>query len=278
MRQDPQRILAAHRMDPERRELYVEGHSDRIFLSWLIGDKKNKDARIVESGLVELPDHIPGGEKGRLLAFAREVEGAAAQIRILVDADTDRIMERTAPSNVLLTDKRDLEGYVLRLECVEKVLRLGYLNERLDAREILRRVTALGRELGLMRLMSEVDERDLPFQRTELRGHLTFDGGSISLNSQGYATALLQNADISLKELPEIVSRHQEVTDSYSHLDDEQIVHGKDSIVVLERLLREHGLRSEDTGRLLRCSYERQWVQGHPSLENVYEFLTADSP
>lgn len=274
MRQDPQRILAAHRMDPERRELYVEGHSDRIFLDWLIGDQKNKDARIIEIGLVELPDVITGGEKGRLLAFAREVEGAAAQIKVLADADTDRILERSIPANVLLTDKRDLEGYVLRPECVEKVIRLGYLNDRLDTHQVLREVTSIGRELGILRLMSELDERNLPFQKTELKRHLIINGDSVRLNLERFATALLHNAGISRKELPEIVRRHQEVAETYSHLGDGQIVHGKDSIVVLERLLRVHGLQSEDTGRLLRCSYERQWIQGHPVLERVYEFMT----
>lgn len=275
MRQDPQRILAAHRMDPARRELYVEGHSDRIFLDWLVGDQKSKDARIIEIGLVELLGEITGGEKGRLLTFAREVEGADAQIKVLADADTDRILERSVPTNVLLTDKRDLEGYVLRPECVEKVIRLGYLNDRLDAHHVLREVTSLGRELGILRLMSELDERDLPFQRTELRRHLIINGDSVRFNLEGFATALLHNAGISLKELPEIMRRHREVVETYSHLRDEQIVHGKDSIVVFERLLRAHGLQPEDAGRLLRCSYERQWIQGHPALERVYEFLTA---
>jgi hypothetical protein len=63
VRQDPQRILAAHRMDPARRELYVEGPGDRIFLGWLVGDQKSPDARIIEIDLVELPTDILGGKK-----------------------------------------------------------------------------------------------------------------------------------------------------------------------------------------------------------------------
>lgn len=209
-----------------------------------------------------------------MIGFAKEVEGAGAQIKVFADADTDRILGRSVPSNVWLTDQRDLEGYILRRECVEKVINLGFLNDRLDAEEVLRQVTSLGRELGIFRLMSELDECDLPFQQTDLRGHIVLEGNSIQFNFEGYATALLQNSGVSLKNLPEMVNRHQEVAEEYSHLDDAEIVHGKDAVTVLERYLRTQGLRSEEVGRLLRCSYERQWLDGSPSLKQAYQFLT----
>lgn len=274
MRQPPQRILAAHRMDPARRELYVEGPGDRAFLGWLVGDQKSPDARIIEVRLVELPTGITGGEKGRLIAFASEMEGAGAQIKVFADADTDRILEKSVPSNVWLTDKRDLEGYILRPECIEKVIRLGHLNDRVNADDVLQRVTSLGRELGILRLVSEVDERNLPFQRTELRRHVRINDNDVHFNFDGYVTALLNNAGEGRKQLSEIAARHQELAEDYSSLDDAQLIHGKDAVVVLKRLLRANGLQSEDTGRLLRSTYERKWIKGNPSLEQVYEFLT----
>jgi hypothetical protein len=258
VRRSPKEILAAHRMDPTRRELYVEGRTDRIFLDYLVGPDKSVDARIIEIGLVELGRSAIGGEKGRLIDFAREVEGAGAQIKIFADADTDRILERSIPANVWLTDKRDLEGYILRKECVEKILRLGFLDERLDADEVLRQVTSLGRQLGVLRLMSDIDKRALPFQDTAVRGHITVERTQVEFNLAGYVQALLQNGDISLKQLPEVIERQQEVASQYSHVDDAQIVHGKDALTILERFLRANGLQSEDIGRLLRTSYERQ--------------------
>lgn len=275
MRQDPQRILAAHRMDPGRRELYVEGPGDRIFLGWLVGDQKSPHARIIEVDLVELSSDVTGGKKGRLIAFAGEVEGAGAQIKVFADADTDRILDRAVPSNVWLTDKRDLEGYILRPECIEKIVRLGHLNDRLDVDAILQQATSLGREVGILRLMSDLDKRDLPFQRTDLKRHLRAAKSVVHLNFEGYVTALLQNAGISLKERSEIVNRHHEVAEAYSHVDDVQLIHGKDAIVALGDLLHANGLPSQDTGRLLRCSYERQWITENPYLERVYNFLTA---
>ena len=274
MRRTPNEILAAHRMDPTRRELYVEGREDRLFLDYLVGSDKSADARIIEIGLVELPSGVIGGEKGRIVHFAREVERAPAQIKIFADADTDRILGKSVPANVLLTDSRDLEGYILRKECVEKVIRLGFLNERLDVDEVVRQVASLGRQLGIMRLMSDLDERALPFQDTEAAGHVTIARTEIQFNLEGYAQALLQNADVSLKKLPEIIERYREVANLYSHVDDAQIIQGKDAVDLLERLLRLYGLRSDDIGRLLRSSYERQWMEGHPSLKQAYDFLT----
>lgn len=55
MRRSPREILTAHLMDRERRELYVEGSHDRIFLSWLVGEKRNPNALVAEIGSVELP-------------------------------------------------------------------------------------------------------------------------------------------------------------------------------------------------------------------------------
>jgi hypothetical protein len=116
---------------------------------------------------------------------------------VFADADTDRILDKTVPSNVWLTDKRDLEGYILRPECIEKVIRMGYLNDRLNVDEVLRQARFLGRELGILRLMSDLDERNLPFRRTDLSRHLRIEGDLVNFNIEGYVTALLQNAGIS---------------------------------------------------------------------------------
>jgi len=88
-----------------------------------------------------------------LIAFAEEVEGASAQIKIFADADTDRIFGRSVPANVWLTDNRDLEAYILRKECFEKVIKLGFNDDRVKANDALRQVISLGRQLTVLRLM-----------------------------------------------------------------------------------------------------------------------------
>ena len=123
--------------------------------------------------------------------------------------------------------------------------------------------------------MSELDELELPFQSTEFRGHIAIERNRIRFNFEGYVQALLQKASLSLKRLSEILGRYEELTEEFSHLDDAELVHGKDAVLVFERLLRTHGLRSNETRRLLWCSYERQWIKGYSSLEQAYEFLTS---
>src|SRR5206468_3136096 len=72
LRRDPEAIVTAHLMDRARRELYVEGRRDRIFLDWLISTDRHPDVSVVEISSVNLPE-ISGGERGRLLHFARLV-------------------------------------------------------------------------------------------------------------------------------------------------------------------------------------------------------------
>lgn len=274
MRRAPGAIVAAHKMVPTRRELYVEGPTDKHFLDWLVGNRKTTDVRVVEIDLVDLPGIASGGKKERLLHFTEQVENLGIQIKGFADADTDHIFERAVPSNVILTDNRDLEGYMLREDCIEKLIKLALLDDKLRATDILEKTLSIGRQIGLLRLMSEIDGLELAFQATRVKNYINVEKNIVCLKFENYLRALMQNADISLKYLSEILERHKEVADMYSHLDDSHLVHGKDAVLAIERLLQSHGLRADEAARLLRCSFERQWMNDFPSLKQAYDFLT----
>src|SRR6266542_1133360 len=69
LRRVPETILIAHRMDPGRRELYVEGVRDRVFLNWLVGDGLGLRSAVVPIELVDLPNVDEGGNRERLKRF-----------------------------------------------------------------------------------------------------------------------------------------------------------------------------------------------------------------
>ncbi len=61
IRRTPDAIVIAHRMDPARRELYVEGHRDRLFFCWLMGLAQDVNTKVIEISAVDLPNVEAGG-------------------------------------------------------------------------------------------------------------------------------------------------------------------------------------------------------------------------
>jgi hypothetical protein len=264
--------MAAHLMDPERKELYVEGPRDYLFLTWLLAGRMNPDATVREIAGVDLPDQLAGGRKGRLIHFANLLSDRHPRIRMFADADWDRILNRPVPGRVWLTDHRDMEGYILREECFDKVLRLGVGTEQISGGRLLELVRNHGRRLGMVRLMSELDSMGLPFQATSLKKHLKVRD-PIFLDLDGYLRALLQNAKVKLTHLAETKARLGEVELAYSSAADSEIIHGKDAASIVEAVLSRFGLRAEEGRRLLWTSFELAFVENGSTLDAVARFL-----
>ena len=258
-------------MDLQRREVFVEGATDRLFLNWVTDGVRTKHSLVQEIDSVEVPTS-QGGARGRLIEFARYTQGRGARILVLADADTDRVLERPLPTNVILTDLRDMEGYVLQEECLDKVLRLGLANERIDARGLLKEVIEAARVAGAIRLVSEVTELNLPFQQTRIDRYTEVRGASLTLDVERYVRALLQNGDISIKRLPSILAQVQQVPHTYTFYE-RDLIHGKDAVRLLEKVLRQLRVREDEARRLLLCSFEREWADQHPNLMRVVTFL-----
>ena len=275
LRRVPEAILTALKMDPARVELYVEGERDRMFLTWILGACLPQNARIIPITFVDIPDVEKGGERGRLLSLAQGVGPEQERIRFFADADFDRLLERDVPALVWLTDCRDLEGYVISLDCIDRVLRLALAVDEPTAEQVREQIYSYGRRLGLLRLLSEVRGLDLPFQHSDLRRHVRWNGARLELRFQRYLQSLLQNAGITLNRLEEVNASLRELTLKHETTANSQIIHGKDAFCITERFLEKVGIRKDEGERLLWCSFERRAVQFFPILGCVVGYLKA---
>ena len=273
LRRDPKTIFAAHILDPDRCDLYVEGPQDRQFIEWLVGRNKHPKAAVFDIGSVDLPSTGPSGRRDLVLAFSGLALSERANIRCLVDADFDRLVAGEIPSNCWRTDLRDLEAYFFRPECLEKVWRLG-VGIEIDGEEVLGSILAAARLVGLLRFVARRREQNLPFQRTDLRGRTESDGRSVTIDLAAYARVLLQNAGISLAELSGLL-------DEVSRLGGDppqpevDIPHGKDCVALVAEMLLRRGVAREDAERLVRVSFERGMTEEYPVLQQVVGFLEA---
>lgn len=275
IRREPKAILVAHVMDSARRELYVEGMRDRLFLGWLVRDEKDPDTTIIQIASVNIQID-GGGERGRLFAFARWLDDQqldAINIRCFADADFDRLLNRERPHSIWLTDPRDLEGYTLCVECLDKMLKLGVNTEAMSAEEILEIVTSICSRLGLLRLLSERDALDLPFQRTDLRRRLRFISGQLRVDFDAYLRALLQNADISLARIPSVLRALDDLDEELRDVPHSEIIHGKDALLVIDKLLSRFGVKPNESSRMLWTSFEASFVISGSNLDVMKRFL-----
>lgn len=274
MRRDAKAVIASHLLDPDRKEVFVEGHGDRILLNWICGPDRNPNARVLQASSLYLPDVPRGGERSRLLEFARLVVDSSARILLFIDADTDRLENVTPPPNVILTDGRDIESYILTPPCLDKVVRLGLGAESVEVNALHAQLMSVAATAGAIRMASDVEALALPFQRTDIRRYIRVaDDSTVEFDTSAYVQTLLQNASVSLSERERITARAQAIRERYGDAAD--LIHGKDAMRLLDVLLKEFGAKSDEARKMLWCSFERTSANVYPNLLRVVSFLTS---
>lgn len=262
-------------MDSRRRELYVEGRRDRLFFNWLLGSRRSQNTVIHEIDSVAF-DAIPeGGNRAKLMCFAEAIAPQCLAVRCFADADFDRILRRPCPDNVWLTDTRDLEGYFLQPRCIEKVLRLAMVSEKLNPEAVLTEVRNHARPLGVLRLLSVQRGLKLPFQERPVRPHLRRTGGRLNLNFDAYLQSLLQGAHVSLKRMQKIKAEHSALLEATKNVDERELLHGKDCVAVLSVLLKADEFKENAVEPSCWTSLDREVLNGFPNLESAIAYLCA---
>ncbi|WP_433215688.1 hypothetical protein ACQP00_06320 [Dactylosporangium sp. CS-047395] len=277
MRLDIGRILTAHRLDPSRKELYVEGVRDKSFLDWLVPVGLRINASIVLICNVEVLDAGEGGERSRLLKFLRTIEAESVDVHGLVDADSDPLSAAARgamPSNAWVTDLRDLESYVLSVNNIRTALQLGFARDPALAPAIFASMAVEARWLAALRLTSEVAGLRLPVSEQKWLRHAKFDSlGTVVLDRKKILTSLLQSAGLSLKGLDDVILQIQKTQDEISDFTDREVLHGKDALALLTLQLREIGCNVVDVGPVLWTTFRHDYVSEFPNLSQVVSYL-----
>jgi hypothetical protein len=275
MRRDVDSRFAAYKFDPGRRELYVEGRRDRVVLNYLVGEEQHPDVTVVEINEVDLPERAEGGNKGRLISFARLALDTVPVIRAFADADYDRILSVDTPTNVVYTDYHDLEGYVLRPECIQKIWGLGLGSDinMAEAVEKLAIILAVARSAGLIRVMAELERLQLPFRTSDLSKYVDVKVDPPSLKIKPYLQTLMQGRGIPLNRLTDLQVRLLHVQESYSSVSNAELVHGKDCLSILRAFLGPQKVSVEQVEALVWTSFDRTMVETGSQLEYIVNLL-----
>ena len=268
-------LFAELKNDPKMRILFVEGNRDLAFWREIVPLHERKNTVIYSIGVIEVEIET-GGERGRLFRLAEMVNQSEFRLRIrfFADADCDRLLARKVLENVTLTDNRDLESYTLSESCFERLWLTGVAGAIGGEKKLLSSVINFAKPIGILRVVSEKYQMDLPFQRLFEKGWKRFLTGSRfnrTLDIKKLMRTLLQLKHNSLKEYETLNGIFDAERVYFSQFDSNQLVHGKDLIGLLEVLI---GVERKSVESLLYLSLNYDKVRSYPNIKQMLKWIT----
>lgn len=281
LRRSPEVILAAHEFDQERRELYVEGVRDRVFLNWLVHERQDPNALVVCIDDVDIPDPHTDldedsyGNRERVIELMRIVDGHAPRIRGFIDRDQDHLVGAAALTrNVWVSDFRDMESYVLFEENLDQVLRAGAGTESVEASNMLTSLFDTATFLAAARLVSQRNAYRFPVGSAKWERHIrAVDGVVTSFDGGAVLRQLVQNSAISLTTLPSITDEVNAALSELEELDPRMRVQGKDAMRIVRIQLKSIGIEVTEAFHILGPTFRRESISKFPQLRSTANFV-----
>ena len=226
-------------VDQKRRTLFVEGNRDISFWKRFVPVVDRGDTVVYPISIIHI-DGIAGGERGRLFAFADVISRSAVSARVFffADADCDRILNRQPPENIVLTDGRDLESYLLFDDGLEELTCEMFGRSTAEFASVDVELHNIARPMGVLRTLSEQNGLKLPFQHV-----LSEDGGKRftsaqkkeprTINMLRLVDSLVRQGNYAPQYAAEIFNIFGDLLSATNAVPNAQIIHGKDLINVL---------------------------------------------
>jgi hypothetical protein len=240
MERTPQAFIAALKMDPNRKNVFVEGNKDRLFLKWLTEGKKNPNCQIVEISFVKFNTRLEGN-KEKIKYFAKIVGSENKNIKFFCDSDYDTILSQKLPPNIITTDNNDIEAYLFEKSFIEKSLVLGYGCEKINSEIIINTCLNIAAKIGVLRILSFKNNYHFSINDTNIIKYIHKSGEVINFDFEGFLRAVIQNSKLSLKEFTKYQKEHISLLSAYSDLPLIKLTRGKDLIVILSKTIKEFG-------------------------------------
>jgi len=157
-------LIARYELEPELRDIYVEGYSDYLFFQWFLDKSNCHNAAVYEIDTVRIANDIlvrhglEKGDRGRVIALALELERKVVhphQTTCVADRDFDAITGRTFSCGILLfTDYSCLEMYTFNEYVMSKFLSIVVRTSTVTPSQLVARLHPILQELFLIRLTS----------------------------------------------------------------------------------------------------------------------------
>lgn len=257
LRRTLEEVHALYQMEPELRDLYVEGYSDKFFFEWYLAKGGIRNVTVYPIELLDIPDSVlikhslpTRSNKARLIALSYECasSGAFSRVMCIADRDFDNSCSRVQRNSCLeFTDGTSLELYALQPLVFQKFVLVALGGLSISGHELLSECISILERVYTIRVANE----DLKWGMSWIpfRSYTSIKGSSLTFRETDFIRAYLQkNGRWGDRDI--FINKVDEVLRSFDH-DPMRRIRGHDLsellFVVLRKLRREKRFGSPET-------------------------------
>ena len=193
-------ICSIYSLEPQLKDIFVEGRSDKYFVEWYLQDSNVDDVSVYSIDLIDIPDEIlaehnltKGSKRSYVLALSCTLAARfPSELNVLCLADRDFEDYRTTVKinrYLLFTDCNSLDLYPFSLNTMHKFTMVALGGFPVSAETLMDMLDNILRRLYLLRLANELlgwGMEWVPFTR-----YIIVRGCSVSFNENRFTQAYL---------------------------------------------------------------------------------------
>lgn len=186
-------LVTFHRLHPDEREVMTEGRTDACVVRWFLDSFGIDTPVYTVSSRIHIDDDfvlslgLPIGERSRLIAAARYLEGQAGfdaeSVSLVIDADYAHTVDRPVPAapSLLVTDYACIESYCLNRNTLSKYFSFALHAAELNAEEVIHGISDILRDFfAIRRLLHSLPEH--PTMVGKISNKIKLVGGILLLD------------------------------------------------------------------------------------------------
>ncbi len=166
-------LAALYQLEPEIRDVFVEGRHDRALFAWYLRHRTVRNVAVREIDVIDVPSglvvdqQLDIGARGRILTLAFHLSRKLNQQSrkcptFVVDADFDYATDQDGKGGlVLVTDFACTEAYLFSEHVIDKLVSVALMGSHVPATTILKELEPVLRRLFLIRLANHASGMQL---------------------------------------------------------------------------------------------------------------------
>ena len=159
-------LVTRYQLEPDLRDLFVEGPRDQDIYSWYLAASGCKLLTVYAIETVEISSDIlishglASGNRDRVIALALELDAGFShtlqRVRCIADSDFDFVLNvRKCANHLLYTDYTSVDLYTCDRDLLRKVFRLGFHNPDLQIGPLFDSLISVLQDVFVIRAANE---------------------------------------------------------------------------------------------------------------------------
>jgi hypothetical protein len=213
-------LVTRYELEPELRDIYVEGKIDKLFLEWFFKNRGQQEVTIYEIDTVDISAQrlfefgLSDSNRSRVIALALDIQDKLAEIPLYItciaDKDFDWLFGKEYQCDLLLfTDYSCLEMYLFNEVILDKFLLLSLAISQPTAKEVLKQLPKVLEELFLIRATNEALQLNMSWLK-DFGNCCKLQSNNIHFDSTEFITKYLNKNEKMPKKL-EFMAKLQEL-------------------------------------------------------------------